>query len=589
MRALQRAGERYEATPESDRVYRVDEAIKFLVHYVVCSIAIGASALNVRLIASLPALLEPFAPLSPVLHAMWQNTLATRDSTCHGRFERARERWLALYEQLAQVTGQDLQYVDAVRNAVAFALGILEAQLGLESAGGWAAILDRDPAQRVNAMYLRKAVCMQHGDFVGAEGFRRKAEVLALQATAPQMFANMTSVELAIHAAARDLTGVKRVRDRIEPLAAKYPGWRAYAHLADAQFQRLRGDLEGACAALERAFALCAPDASDPDRLLQAWPRVASTYIEVLVEQERYAEARDFGQRTLDKCTELEIVVARFDIERAMALAEAGLKDRSGAEARLERLIATQCELGVAGLNLGLSFEARARIAIWAGDRAAVEHYAPLAAREYRHGRGSSLGARYERLMQEARATGIRTLPPARELAHSVLGPTLLGGERATLETTITEALSVTEGPEALVQRALGLLCAAHKAPGGHLYVMRDANLVHAATHGTEPPEENLLSLVREFWDRQLQDPEMATAILPQNGPTAPSSDTLWTDTAGTTQRPLLLHCVLEGSVKHVGVAVLVADSPAWSSANEVVTTVAAYLVRAGAAAGVAA
>ena len=91
-----------------------------------------------------------------------------------------------------------------------------------------AAILDREPAQRVSAMYLRKTVCMLRGDFAGAESFRRKAEVLGLQASATQMFTNLVAVELSVHAAARDLIGVKRIRDRILNLASKYPGWRVY-------------------------------------------------------------------------------------------------------------------------------------------------------------------------------------------------------------------------------------------------------------------------------------------------------------------------------------------------------------------------
>ena len=37
-------------------------------------------------------------------------------------------------------------------------------------------------------MYLRKIVCLQRGDFESAERFRRKAEVLAVQASTRQMF-----------------------------------------------------------------------------------------------------------------------------------------------------------------------------------------------------------------------------------------------------------------------------------------------------------------------------------------------------------------------------------------------------------------
>ena len=44
--ALQRAAERHAATPEGERVYRVDEAIKHLVSYAVVSIAIGSRTLE---------------------------------------------------------------------------------------------------------------------------------------------------------------------------------------------------------------------------------------------------------------------------------------------------------------------------------------------------------------------------------------------------------------------------------------------------------------------------------------------------------------------------------------------------------------
>jgi hypothetical protein len=71
-------------------------------------------------------------------------------------------------------------------------------------------------------------------------------------------------------------------------------------------------------------------------------------------------------------------------------------------------LIAQQRALGVTGLHLGATYEARARIAIWDEDTAAIERYTQLTAEEYRHGSGSALGARYERLMSEARRASVR-------------------------------------------------------------------------------------------------------------------------------------------------------------------------------------
>jgi hypothetical protein len=67
MRALGTAQQRYLATPESERVYPVDEAIRKLGEYVVISIAIGTRTLDAELLGSLPDVLEPFVALSPLL------------------------------------------------------------------------------------------------------------------------------------------------------------------------------------------------------------------------------------------------------------------------------------------------------------------------------------------------------------------------------------------------------------------------------------------------------------------------------------------------------------------------------------------
>ena len=57
-----------------------------------------------------------------------------------------------------------------------------------------------------------------------------------------------------------------------------------------------------------------------------------------------------------------------LDVERALALAEAKLGDLAARGRAPRRGDRAQLALGVAGLNLGTSYEARARIAIWAGD-----------------------------------------------------------------------------------------------------------------------------------------------------------------------------------------------------------------------------
>ena len=87
---------------------------------------------------------------------------------------------------------------------------------------------------------------------------------------------------------------------------------------------------------------------------------------------------------------------------RVLGLAEARLGRYEQASARLDKLIADQRSLGESGLNLGASYEARARAAICAGDSQAVGRFGALAAQQYRYRQGFMLGVRYERLMEEA-------------------------------------------------------------------------------------------------------------------------------------------------------------------------------------------
>ena len=81
----------------------------------------------------------------------------------------------------------------------------------------------------------------------------------------------------------------------------------------------------------------------------------------------------------------------------------------ASASARIEGVIERQKGFGIRGANLGASYEARAQIAIWAGDPVAFDSYGRLTASEYRHGQGSPFGARYERLVQDAQRAGLFT------------------------------------------------------------------------------------------------------------------------------------------------------------------------------------
>lgn len=582
--ALQKASEEYEATPPDKRGYTPTEAIRLLAHYVVASFSIGASSQNAKLLASLPELLEPFTPLSPVLEAIWHNAVATHDAAVACRYEQARERWLGVLKRLDELDDVERQLASAARYGVYYGIGATEGRLGLASVIGWAERLDDAPTQRVNGMYLRRIASLQNGDWKGAEHFRKEAELIALQAKVRQLFTNTVSLQLGVQVLADDLAGVKQSADRIEPLADRYPGWVPYRFLARAHFERMRGNLNAALEAVRQCLSLCDPDSKRPETSLMAWPWASAAHVLTLVEMGRYADAMREGERALRTCKRLEIGMASHETARAVALAEGKLGTYDAAARRLEKLIAEQRKLGVTGLNLGASYEARTRVAIWAGDTEAVETYAELTAREYRHGNGSALGARYERLMEEARAAGARDLPSL---------PADRADGRGVGAMDITRELARAPDATARAERALALLCEAFEARGGHLFLAtQDGDLRHAATHPahTERPP-SLQPLVYEHFHAQLRSDFDATVLVDESEPApgiAHQGGTSPRGTHGSPYRPFLLQCEVNGIPLQLGVVALAVEahrSPK-PSALQIVTLVAGQLWRHGDATG---
>jgi tetratricopeptide (TPR) repeat protein len=403
VQAIESATEQYGTLPEHERVYSPKEAVERLVHYVSVSMAIGSRSEDVALLRSLPPLLEPFAPFSPIVHAIWQSSIANVESSTQLQSERARVRWLEVYNRLGEITGEELRYVAVVRSGIAHGLGLVDAWHGLKSAMRWAEVLEREPMQRVNALYVRRSILLQSGDTEGAERLRREAEVCALEARVRPMFHDVSHAELHAYAVAGDLTGLKQIVDRAERLAAKNPNWVGFHRLSLAEFAKLRGDLVSARAEFEACIASCSPEPSDPARQITPWLGASKGYMEVLIALGQPAEAKRYGERMLAQCRELGIGYSAYIVERVLALAEAQLGGHEQAAARIERILAEQIALGVTGLHLGASYEVRARIAICARDQSAVGRYLRLTAEEYGLESGSALSARYGRLTSEAR------------------------------------------------------------------------------------------------------------------------------------------------------------------------------------------
>jgi hypothetical protein len=230
---------------------------------------------------------------------------------------------------------------------------------------------------------------------------------------------------------------------------------------------------------------------------------------------------------------------------------------------------------------IGVTYEARARIAIWAGDDQAVEEYSRLTAREYRHGRGSPLAARYEQLMDEARQGGKDALPQLSEFESRLASPSSLFS-RASATAMVTQAMRGAETNGERAERALTLIVDMYAAPDGHLYLFTEQELRLAASHGASAPPRGLDKFVKDFLDRCFFEPEDETGVLDEG---TVQADTLleFADQRGVKYQPVLLMSVAGEVLSYAGAAaVAVGDGAERRPDAELITALSVHLAAAG-------
>jgi len=530
-RALELVMARHAEQPVAERVYSLQEAIPNLAWYVTLSIAIGSRTRNVQLLSSLGALLEPFASLDPLLDALWQNALSAYEMNFAGQSARAHARARDVFERLsAPRTDEHGAHLDTIRKAIAFSVGLIEVSRGLETADHWIEMLDSDPLQRVNAMYLRRLLCIYRGDAEGAEHYRRQAELLSLQASARQMFAMPLRRELMAQLQLGDLAAVKRVADQIAELSAAEPGWKAQHNMAQGMYQRLRGDYEAARDAFEEAI-----QAAEALGDRSTWVDAMSGLTGVLVELHRPAEARALGLAALARCSELAIDWEATDLRRELALAEAKCGDFAGAIARIEALLAERAQL--MQTHRAHDHEARARIALWAGEPQAPELIAEVATLQLSLGRGAAFLRRYPRLVEDAKRAGLQLALSPTAFETSVLHTAAVSVLRPEIASARAELAAIPD-LASREQRALTLLVEATHAQSGRLYLARNGELVQVASLNVADAS-GLDEAVCSQWLQAGTTTELSTVATAAR--TSVSQPVAWSDARGTAYRLLFL------------------------------------------------
>jgi hypothetical protein len=579
--AMAAAHARYEATPIHERRRSPEAALRALVQFAAAGIAVGAQASDWSLRRSLPELLRPFAPLSPIVDAIYENCCAVRELG-FGQYERYRARTLSVLDSFARLDIESLPYGEEIRSALVYGSASAEARLGMTFALERLVLLEEQPRLRANAMDLKAYVLLTQGDWRGAASAARLGEQLQMDDPMGQMFGTkLVRNDADLHALGGDLGGVERVVHQLEALCAKYPGWLPSLRIAQAQKARLRGDLDQSAKLFEQSLSLLAPlitsEGASPE-----WYSATAGRVEVLLEAGRATAAMEEGRRFLDlmlSWSGTDIREIRFHgLTRALALAESAAGAHDVALARLEPAIGQCLALGTTGVYLGILYEARAQIALSKGDNALFERSAHLATEQFCRVEDSAFYPRARRLSDPKYEAELRSSPMATTTTEG-----LTAASRRTTTSRraqLVEQLSGARDAHERARHALETLCQAQGVEGGHLLLLREDGLTLAASRGRAAPDSDLVGAAQAKIQSALAEGEMATVA---HGTVMDTEGASLVEIGGHTYFPVIVGTESADGLRIVGLALLAGRNGTHSMAFvQLVDAIATTLIEFG-------
>jgi len=381
-------------------------------------------------------------------------------------------------------------------------------------------------------------------------------------------------IELETHAMACDLTGVKQVRAAIHDMAARHPGWRVVKHVSDAYYSHLCGSHEDALHSIELAC-----EEGVYGSLYSPWVISATTLkVQILVELDRIEDALSCGQPMLAQCQAEEMHFHARNLMTVVALAEALNGNTERALSLIREVIAKQHELGVSGLQLGLSYEQRAHIAIVMNDEKTFQKYAQLCQEQYRVGHNPVLTAKYEKLVEEARKQGLYVSSDEKE--RNELGNKL--SSKQIQPRDVSSSISECRDSDQRTQRALNLLLEHCDARSGYLFGLQEQGLTCLSeSEGARVPDE-LQQLANDYFQAELEESVMVTMTALDEKVEA-GQELKITLSDGQTFESVLLYSLDENRSIIVGLAVLVPKNNKLRAINpEFITAISDALLDTG-------
>ncbi|HEX4352473.1 MAG TPA: hypothetical protein VHZ95_06155, partial [Polyangiales bacterium] len=459
----------------------------------------------------------------------------------------ARLAGLNTKENLAGLTAAQ---IERSRLLLFYAVGALQAGLGIKGALEQAEHLDGLPDGQILAASVRENYSVRRGDTAGAQQWRRRRELLQIQQRRPHALKlRQATQQLECSAHADDLEETKRNLELLEELSSIYPSALPYVHFGRGEYERIRGHYAASLVHIHRALELAKPGVHP------VWPWAAGCEIECLRQLKRLVAACRVGAKHVEAAGRAGMSVMRDHVETFLALAEGELGRFEIATERLDRGIAYRERFGMYGLNLGWSYEARAQLALWMSDQSTFEHCMRNCSDHYRGGRDSpALAARYEHLLKAGLTCwqGIDSVSLAVGADLTTIEQSgMIAPEDAVVLRTLIDCPDRDERARIVFERLL----ATANCQDGQLYLLREEGLSWAA--GSAPSPE-----LRSLMERVLgvdEDPDDRTV-------TGEGESLVGTAIALHDLRPVILTCLRGDEVATVGVVALRSEGPTRAS-----------------------
>jgi hypothetical protein len=564
--ALGDAQKRYVESVEQDRFLDPLTGFRHFGRALTQMAGIITSGLDGKQLRSVPSVL-PLAALSPAF-AVVQMLLDGMAARYRGHLEESRERYKRLVARIAEPDGGGLDpsHNEYTRLGVISGIAMIEAGMGLETTLEWASILDRGATSRVNAVQVRMLYQLWQGNTAEADRLRHQVELLRIQDSPRQLFEGTHLIwQVTAHGLSEDLTHLKQTLDEIAVLSARHPGWVPVHHYGTGEYRRAGGAHEAALAEFEAGLALVGPDDH------QVWAYLAGSHLRTLDELGRLKEADEAGERHLRAAEDANLGYVTSYVLLPLAVVKAKRGQKEAAVKLADAALARFEALGTTGLSLGLAYEARARIALIAGEKQEYLRYLGLCRDVYTTRGNAALVTKFEKLRRSATAR-----KPVGEVSRGM-------GFFTTASVVGTSRLDLCAGPDSRASCALTMVMDQCGATAGVLYLVGAHGPFAAAAAGQA--DEVLRSLALDYLMNEASD---LSTTGEGSSLTTGESQTDWTGTQGEKYRPVLLTHESPDGFLVTGVAVIsMAPDAPFSYPSRVANEVSRHLRKMGDATGI--